>query len=188
MFVAVFTVLFAGVTAAMIDLPAEKYAPLRVAVARAVLDAEVSQNQTSSFVQLSDVLNNWSGINKESNTHAIVDTDLLVTAFNPRGVDVDVKEYIISYEDLGFGLEEINDICDGNSYNEEEHLLLVRVGIVPPPGAHDGVLVGKLSFLRVMKEDRNNLKKQKSKSKKKQNQRRNGGGQFTKVNEVGDAT
>ena len=44
------------------------------------------------------------------------------------------------------------------------------------------------SFLRVMKEDRNNLKKRKSKSKKKQNQRRNGGGQFTKVNEVGDAT
>ena len=67
-----------------------------------MLDTEVSPNQTSSFDQLSHAMNNWSGINKESKTHAIVDTDLLATAFNPKGVDVDVKEYIISYEDLGW--------------------------------------------------------------------------------------
>ena len=270
LFVAVFTALFAGVTAAMIDLPAEKYAPLRVAVARAVLDAEVSQNQTSSFVQLSDVLNNWSGINKESNTHAIVDTDLLVTAFNPRGVDVDVKEYIISYEDLGFGLEEINDICDGNSYNEEEHLLLVRVGLppvgqnttkkhmhyevchlinndeeqrrmklrnpteheaihykdglgeydvfVPPPGAHKSKEVkwhpldppytasdkittkmkeAVQSFLKVVKDDRDKVKKRKASTtttnnnnnnKKKKKLKRGNSGQFAKAKEGGDSS
>ena len=132
LFVAVFTALLAGFTDAMVDLK-EKYAPLRTAAARALLEAEVNQYQTSSFTQLSFVLNNWSGIDEESETHATVDTDLLVAAFKPRGVDVDVIEYIISYEDLGFGLEEINNICDGNSYNEEEHLLLVRVGL-PPVG------------------------------------------------------
>jgi DNA-binding transcriptional MerR regulator len=266
LFVAVFTALLAGFTAAMVDLK-EKYAPLRIAAARALLEAEDNQNQTSSFTQLSFVLNNWSGINEESETHAIVDTDLLVAAFKPRGVDVDVIEYIISYEDLGFGLEEINNICDGNSYNEEEHLLLVRVGLppvgqnttkkhmhyevchlinndeeqrcmklrnpteheaihykdglgkydvfVPPPGAHKSKVMkwhpldppytasdkittkmkeAVQSFLKVVKDDRDEVKKRKANTttntnnKKKKKQKRNKGGKFTKAKEGGDSS
>ena len=87
----------------ILDLPdKDKYGPLYwKAVALAVLDTEVSPNQTSSFDQLSHAMNNWSGINEESETHAIVDNNLLVSAFY-RGADA--KE-IFSYEDLGIGLE-----------------------------------------------------------------------------------
>lgn len=121
-----FLVLFAALFATMSSAAWDNHLPLRRAVGRLLLDANVSQNTTTSFEQLADPLCILAGVVRPQDDIALVDHDLLVSAFSRCA---DEKEYIITYKDLGINSQEIRKFLYNDSHSDEDHLLLVRSGV-----------------------------------------------------------
>ena len=121
-----FLVAFTALFATMVTAHAS-HRPLRTAIGRLLLDANVSQHTTTSFEQLSTTLGILSGVATENNTHAVVNHDLLVSAFTRQDLGT---EYIITFEDLHIPKHEIDKLTPYHNTNSpDEHLLLVRVGL-----------------------------------------------------------